>query len=335
MPDPTDAPAASSAAPLASLSASAPDALETLTAPQLHDWRMTGKLPDPNAPPAAPADPPTPDVDAASSAATVDADSPAPTGASSEPGSDPAYKEKTAKRISELLERADRAERRAQALEARAPAQTPPPETRPAAPSAAPASGLVRPNPDDFAYGTVDEGYLEALTDYKVAATLETERTRVAHADREARAQDQQRQAIDAFNARADKARAKHPDFDATAMLAPTEIPQGSPVDLLILEDEHGAEILYHLQQPEHTAERRQILAMKPLDQLKALVRLGDTLAAAPAARSTTAPPPPPTLATRATPGDAVERALAQSGDEGTRAYIDAANKRELARLKR
>jgi hypothetical protein len=126
---------------------------------------------------------------------------------------------------------------------------------------------------------------------------------------------------IQAFEGRAAEARTKHADFDAVALLAPTEIPQGSAADLWVMEDEAGAEILYHLQQPANAAERRRILSLSPREQLKELVRLGDRLTSpAPAARSTQAPPPPATLSTRATPADPVERALALGdSDDATR----------------
>ncbi len=115
--------------------------------------------------------------------------------------------------------------------------------------------------------------------------------------------------------------------------MAPTEIQQGSAADLWVMEDEAGAEILYHLQQPTNAAERKRILALGPREQLKELVRLGDRLTADPAAaRSTQAPPPPPTLHTRPTHGDALSQAWA-SGD--TAAILREENARELARLKR
>lgn len=338
MPDPTDAPiAASSAAPDAT-PAPVVDALDALNETDLHAWRMTGKLP---------AATPDPTSTAASSAAAPVEDqavsTDTPTEPASEVGTPRADPRATENRIPELLAdrakertRAERAERRVAELEAGRSAP-PAPETRPAASSAAPpASGLVKPNPDDFPYGTVDDGYLDALTDFKVATTLAAERAKTAEADREVRTREQQQRKEDAFNERADKARARHADFNAVAMDAPTEIPQGSPVDLFILEDEHGPEILYHLQKPENADERRRILKLEPLAQLKACARLGDALTAGdPPARSTSAPPPPPTLTTRATAADPVERALAIPGDAGTRAYIDAENRRELARLKR
>jgi hypothetical protein len=303
-----------------------------LSATDLHTWRMTGALPSVS---------PVTTPDAASSAATPDGDQAVSTETSIAAASEPAKTPGADKRIPELLadrakerDRAERAERRLADLERQR--QPPPGDARPAASSAAPA-GPEKPNPESFPYGTADPAYLEALTDYKVAATLAAERATWQEGQTQARAREESSRVISAFHEKAQAARAAHPDFDAVAMLAPTEIPQGSAADLWVLEDEAGAEILYHLQQPGNTAERRRILALGPRDQLKALVRLGDRLtAASPAARSTTAPPPPPTLSTRATPTDPVDRALAGgTDDESTGAYIAAQNRRDLARLKR
>jgi len=307
------------------------DALDRLSDEQLQDWRRTGAMPT---------DSPVTTPAAASSAATPVQDpaasTDAPPQAASEPA-DPALKDKTKERIDQVLadrarerDRADRAERHIRTLEAR---QTQPnADARPAASSAAPA-GLVKPDPEAFTYGTADPAYLEALTDYKVAAINAQHRETWEAEQQEGRRQHEFHRVKTEFEARTAVARAAHADFDAVAMLAPTEIPQGSAADLWVLEDEAGAEILYHLQQPANAGERRRILALGPREQLKELVRLGDRLTApAAAARSTHAPPPPPTLSTRATPGDAVERAIR---DDDTAAYNAAMNARDLARLRK
>jgi hypothetical protein len=222
--------------------------------------------------------------------------------------------------------RADRAERRLAELERATLAPPARPDARSAASSpAAPADD--GPDPETFPYGTSDPNYLRALTAHTVAKTLETER-------RQAGIREEGARVIAGFESRAEAARARYKDFDAVAMLAPTEIPQGSAVDLFVLEDPAGADLLYHLQQPANRPELKRILRLAPLEQLKTLVRLGDRLTTAPtAARSTHAPDPPVVLSSRATPGDAVDRALAA---DDTGAYMAEMNRRELARrLKR
>jgi len=316
-----DAPAAPSAAPDPTPVATSPDRLAHLSDPELREWRQTGDFPAPKVV-ASPA---------ATPAATPESAQAASTDATSEPGSDPVYKEKTAKRINELLEAKDRAERRAAEQERRAiAAETrqpqPPADAPPATSSPAPA-GLVKPDPDAFAYGTSDPEYLEALTEYKVAATLQKERDTWTKGQQEAEAAAQQDRVIAGFEERASAARTRHPDFDAVALQSATEIPQGGPVDVVILEHEHGAEILYHLQK--HADERRRILKLAPLQQIAEVIRLGDRLmAAAPAASSTGAPAPPTVLSTRPTQGDAVVSAV-KARDFG--AYKRAANAEEIA----
>lgn len=338
MPEPIVAADASPAgsSPAASIHAEPTDSLESLSATELQTWRETGALPSTS---------PVTDAVAASSSA-VPAVPVASTDASSQAASEPAAAATPGadKRIPELLrdraearERAERAERRLADLER---GRQLPPDARPAASSTAPAgpaSAPVAPDPETFTYGTSDPEYLKALTAHTVATTLAAERATWERGQADARAREERERVSTAFEGKAAEARTKHPDFDAVALLAPTEIPQGSATDLFVLEDPAGAEILYHLQQPANAGERRRILGLAPLAQLKELVRLGDRLtSAAPAAQSTQAPPPAPTLSTRATPADPVERALAMGdSDDATGAYIRAQNARDLAARKR
>lgn len=329
-------PAASSAAADLSPALEPADDLASLSATELATWRSTGDLPDKSPVTAPPA---------ASPAATPVEGQAASTDASLKPvGSDPAAPpvKGAEARIPELLrdraqekERADRAERRLADLERQRP--QPSPDARPAASSAAPA-GLVKPDPEKFPYGTADPGYLEALADYKVDARLATERATWEAGQRQAKAEHESRQVFAAFEEKAAASRALHPDFDDVAMKATTDIPPGSLADLFVLENKAddlgvgGAEILYFLQQPANRAEQKRILALSTMDQMIALVRLGDRLKVRAPATATSVPAPPPTLATRATPGDAVEQALAS---EDTGAYIREMNARELAAHKR
>lgn len=331
-------PAASSAA--ADLSSAEPvDALAALSETELQAWKTTGDLPTRTSPVTAPpaGSPPATPVDG--QAASTDA-------IAKPVGSDPAAPpHDAAARIPQLLkdraqekERADRAERQLADLQRPRP---PLPDARPAASSAAPA-GSAPPDPETFPFGTADPEYVKALTAHTVAATLATERATWEEGQRQQRAEQESRRVLAAFGEKAATARAAHPDFDAVALKAETWIPPGSLADLFVLEnkaDDHGvggAEILYFLQQPANHAEQKRILALPTMDQMIALVRLGDRLKVGAPAAATSAPPPPPTLSTRATPADPVERALAMGdSDDGTGAYIRAENARDLARRRR
>lgn len=339
MPDPIVAadalPAVSSTAADLSPALEPADDLASLNETELATWRSTGEMPSTS---------PVTTPPAASSAATPGTSPAASTDATPQPaGSDPAASATPGadKRIPELLadrarerDRAERAERRLAELQR--PTQ-PPSDARPAASSAAPA-GPVAPDPETFPYGTADPGYLKALTAHTVATTLAAERATWEAGQRQARAEQESRQALAAFDERVAASRVLHPDFDDVALKAVTDIQPGSLADLFVLEnkpDEHGvggAEVLYFLQQPANRAEQKRILALSTMDQMIALVRLGDRLKVGAPAAATSVPPPPPTLATRPTPGDAVEQALA-TGD--TAAYLREMNARELAAHKR
>lgn len=74
-------------------------------------------------------------------------------------------------------------------------------------------------------------------------------------------------------------ARAKYPDYDAIAF-APTLIKKDTPIDVFIMEDESGAEVLYHLQK--NPAELHDLLGKPALAQLKALSLLSQRLTTPP-----------------------------------------------------
>lgn len=307
--------------------------LDTLSATELATWRSTGDLPGTS---------PVTDAPAASSTAPAVEDPPVSTETPAQAASEPAdLKAKTKARIEEVLagqarerDRADRAERRLQELERR-PAQ-PPPDARPAASSAAPA-GSIAPDPETFQWGTADPEYLKALTAHTVAETLAVERRSWEEGQRQARAKSESDRVLAAFEEKAAASRVLHPDFDDIAMKATTDIPPGSLADLFVLENKPdaygvgGAEILYFLQQPQNRAEQTRLLALPTMDQMIALVRLGDRLKVGAPATSTSVPAPPPVLSTRATPTDPVARAIR---DDDTAAYNREMNARDLARLK-
>lgn len=284
------------------------------------EWRKTGTIPD---------------APAASSTATV-ADPPAVTTATSDPASEPAhddpdYKPKTAKRIQELL---------AENKRLREAAVTPPARRDPPASPAAPVvtSTLVKPDPEKFTYGTADPDFLEALTDYKVAVTLEKERTAAAESDQRRASEDAMAETNRSWQERRTAAEAKYPDFKEVALADWTpghEIRSGTPVDAWILESEMGADVLYALQK--NPAEIRRINALvKPdgrpdgVKQARELALLEERIKTAATVKTqTTAPDPGPTLGVRA--GDAstpVARAI-KKGDAS--AYIREQNRIEMA----
>lgn len=95
----------------------------------------------------------------------------------------------------------------------------------------------------------------------------------------ERQAQEQRRQESDKVLAtwaeRVKASQSKHPDFDTVAF-APTKIPSGSAIDVFIMEDDNGPEVLYHLQQ--HPEELESLLGDSVLRQMKRLSVLSDRL---------------------------------------------------------
>jgi hypothetical protein len=312
----TDAqPAESSSAPL-----DPSTALANASPEEYATWQKTGDLPLPEKTdaPSKPADStPAPPAEAVS----TDTSSPA--------ASEPAKKDKTEQRFQELLadrakerERANKLERELAALRA-----TPPADVK-AESSPAPATD-PEPDPDDtskYPDGAYDRKYFKDQAAWEARQVLRAERETAAQAAKreqaEARAHEQSRQWAERVSA----AREKYPDYDAKAFAA-TEIAQGSPIDVWVMESPQGAELLYHLQT--HPEDIRRIAALPAVHQVRELVLLETKLQPAPAKTITDAPAPPRTLGDRTTANaDAVARAIANK-DPG--AYIDEMNRRELA----
>lgn len=168
-----------------------------------------------------------------------------------------------------------------------------PTEATKSAEAAKPAVATAKPKIDDFnEYGD----YVEALADWKIAEARRQDRETAQKEAETARISNSWRERVDA-------AKAKHADFEAVALQAPTQIPQGSLIDAWILEDTSGADVLYTLQKD--PAELRRILALPLFEQVKALSliaqRLSDTpepavktgAAARPAVRVAPRPPTP------------------------------------------
>lgn len=124
----------------------------------------------------------------------------------------------------------------------------------------------------------------------------------------------EEKRVLDGWSGQVTKAREKYDDFDAVALQAPTRIPQGSLIDAWILEDDSGADVLYHLQT--HPDELDGLLALPVLKQAKALSLLSQRLLEPPVATEARATPverlprPPssvrtgPTRAAETVPGD-------------------------------
>jgi hypothetical protein len=250
----------------------------------------------------------------------------------------------------ELRERLARLEG---AESARQPQREAKQEPRPAAEAAS-----KEPKIDDkddkgqFKYKTIDE-YYSALTDYRTDQKLAKYREETAKEQRE-RAQAQAKEAIQKeVTERVAKARKTYPDYDAVTSEAIARknehgqdviyIPEGSAVDVFILDSPKGHDVLYELCKNSdqyahifaHDAQGK--FVMNPVRQLRELAKIENSLDAPKAAETpakpiTQAPRPPHQVSGKGTVAkDAVERAVEENDSE---AYIREQNARAIARRK-
>ena len=162
------------------------------------------------------------------------------------------------------------------------------PQDKPPEPAKPAAAG--KPKLEDF---RTLEAYQEALTDWKID---ERERNR-KEADARTAAEEAVRAEQDGWAKKEKAARKAHADYDD--LMETIKIPVGPGVlaaRQAMLEDEHGAELLYHL--AKHPKELERIAALPPASAVLAVGRLSASLES-PATengqpRITGAPKPPP-----------------------------------------
>jgi len=163
-----------------------------------------------------------------------------------------------------------------------------------------PVTAVPKPTPNQF---TDYSEYVEALSDWKTDQKIAAWETKRQQAEQERIAELDRQRLTKSWTERVTAAKAKYPDFEEVALQSDTTIPQGSLIDAWILEDETGADVLYHLQQ--HPDEVQSILNQSVLQQAKALALLAQRFngsssrtaavatGSAPAPSSTPTPRPP------------------------------------------
>src|SRR5215510_6986732 len=226
-------------------------------------WRSTGELPtkqeEKTAPPAAPEE-----------SASTEAPEPAATTA---PDSEPDDVQEAGsprggsrqRKIDRLIRENSELQQRLRALEQPAPAAAPP------TPSAPPPVAGGPPRPDLNDYKTLED-YTEALTEWKL--DQREERRKADEAQRAAEAIRKAEQA--GWTAKEQAAQKAHPDYQE--LIESTPIPQGPGVMAArqaLLEDEHGAEILYWL--AKNPVELKLVASLSPA---RAILYIGKLAAA-------------------------------------------------------
>lgn len=175
------------------------------------------------------------------------------------------------RRINELTKQKHDALRELEYMRAQAARTTPPQPTAPTPTS--------KPRADDF---ETTEGYVDALTDWKVGQALQSQRED-EEASREAEAT---RATLRQFTPQLDAARAKYEDFDEVTS-API---YAAHVQQAFLESPHGADVAYYL--GTHPGELERINAMRPAEALRAIVKLEPRFESVQPKTVSKAPPP-------------------------------------------
>jgi hypothetical protein len=247
-------------------------------------WRATGEAPAKDeAPPAAAVETPPAKTEPQSGAEEVQQPEEADEDEAVRPGRGGSRQRK----IDRLTRENELLKQQLAAVPQPKPAQAPPPAEPPK-----PAE-LGKPKLHDFA--TLEQ-YQEALTDWKLDQREAQRRAEAAQA--EARTAEEKLQTE--WNSRQQASRTAHADYDE--VIQSVSAPNGPGVlaaRQAMLEDDAGAEILYHL--ATHPEELQRIAALQPVAAIREIGRLSATLAPSSAAgkdkpKVSGAPKPPPPL---------------------------------------
>lgn len=176
-------------------------------------------------------------------------------------------------RVFELRRRAELAERRRTPKPAAV--VTPPRAAVPAPVIATPKATPPKPTIDEFADKPYED-FVTALADWTADRRWEARDAERQQAEAKTHADSESQRIATSWQTKTQAAIAKYPDFAKVALEAPTAIPAGSAADLFILEDESGADVLYHLQR--HPDEMAALLQQSPLQQVKTLSLLAQRL---------------------------------------------------------
>ncbi|HKE24978.1 MAG TPA: hypothetical protein VKB88_21600 [Bryobacteraceae bacterium] len=170
-----------------------------------------------------------------------------------------------------------------------------PPEAEPPKPAEPPG----KPKLHDF---PTLEAYQEALTDWKLDQREAQKKAEAIQA--EARTAEEKLQTE--WSSKTEAARGNHPDYDEVVQATPYPVGPGvMPARQALLEDEAGAEILYHL--ATHPDELQRIAQMQPVSAIREIGKLSamfaqTSTAGNPKPKVSGAPKPPPPLS-RPSPG--------------------------------
>lgn len=200
----------------------------------------------------------------------------------------PKPKKSAKERIDELTAARREAEREAEYW--RSKALQPPPQPQPTTPAPEAAPQDKEPDPADYEHGTLDAAFIRDHATYSARRAFQEERARE-------RAEEAQKSANTAWQAKVAAAVEKYPDFqaklgDGSAWSCTTDMAAA------IKESEVGPDLAYHL--ASNPGEARRIASLSPHSQVRELGKLEAQFTAAQAAQPakvvTAAPDPGPTV---------------------------------------
>lgn len=228
-------------------------------------------------------------------------------------------------------------------------------ETEPPEPAARPtsttepekeAAAKVRPKPQPTdkdkdgkpKYATYED-YVEDLTDWKTEERFKFHTEEQTKRAQQEAVEREQRKISETWRTQVESARKNHADFDTVALDKDLPIPHGSAVEQWVLDSDIGTELLYYM--GSHRDELEAVNAMHPVKAARYLTALEAELSGEdeppappkPETRTTKAPPPTREVGGRGTA--AVDELTKAVADDDTRAYINAANRRDIAKKKR
>jgi hypothetical protein len=336
MPDETN-----SASSAGSTEVSTPD-ISTFTSEQRSEWLMSGKYPESsNKEDAAPSESKESAAEEAETDTTTDDGKPNDTQRESKPkrGAE-SRKQELAQEIQDLL--AERSRIRKEVEETKAvkpaePAPAKPVEAKTETPKKPP-----KPNIDDFetyeawetAVEEANDKYLTDLADYKAKEAVKADREARQKESAERAAQEETQKTAKIWQSKVAEAKKIHDDFEEVAFNPKTPISE--TMQKFIVESEMGAEIAYQLGQDQEKASS--IANMSDFNAVRELTRIELSIPKTTKEdpkpnKITRSNPPPTTIGGYGTSSDDAEEAALKSGD--TRAYINARNAKEFARMRK
>lgn len=319
----------------------ATDQLTGITPAENKEWRNTGKLPERVA-----KESPEP-----TSEATPQEEKPAAeAGAAQE--TVPSRKSKTAERFEvltshnrELKTSNEAKDREIAELRAQLAGKSPSGASSAATPAATQPELPKKPdiNEYDGTPGKTYEDYTEALADWKVEVKLAQRDAQRQEQEQKSKRESAGKSLEEGWRKKAEEATKKYPDFKAHVENPETPMTRSPVAELFYKKDPLGAEVAYHL--ATHREELDRINAMQDefgnpdvFAQHEEFINIRNSLKAqappvAPAKKLTEAPPPVREVGSGATPPkDELESLVSKTDPGSVRAYLRAANQRDIAR---